>query len=205
MFMSYLEFLGSLFNSLANSSAAHHYHQHQSPSNYGSSTSLSVAMTPSSTSLNQGTSSSSALNYMSQVNFHMLQSTGSGGGGGGGGGGSSGSASQNRRRIEAQIVSKISNIFSLFSSRTRIEIVVVDLPDCVMQVLSTSLHLEMDEQYFQANWNQCIEQISNLKHRKQLFNYKLDELLRDLRYQKRSKVFVLFNSKSDQFKLIVAY
>lgn len=132
---------------------------------------------------------------MSQVNFHMLQSSGS----------SSGSATQNRKRIEAQIVAKISNIFSLFNSRTRIEIIVSEMPESIMQTLATYMRLEMDEQYFQANWNQCVEQISNLKHRKQLLNYRLDELLRDLRYRKRSKVFVLFNTKSDQFKLIVAY
>lgn len=165
--------------------------------NNSSNANLSVTMTPSSTSLSQSNTSSSSLNYLSQVNFHLLQPLGTGG--------NSGSASQNRKRVEAQILAKISSIFPLFNSRTRIEIIVTDLPDCVIEVLATSLRLEMDEQFFEANWIQCLEKITNLKHRKQLSNYRLDELLRDLRFQKRSKVFVLYNLKSDQFKLIVAY
>ena len=35
-------------------------------------------------------------------------------------------------------------------------------------------------------------------------NFKLDEILRELRYFKKSKVFILYSLKSEQYKLLVA-
>lgn len=179
----YAEFITNFLNISQNSSMASTTNSHYSPSTPSTLGALSV------------TSSSSTLNFMSQMNITTLLDTSV--------------KSQimnmsNKKKLESVVVSKISHIFSLFSSRTRIEIIVLELPDIVLQTLANSLHLEMDEQYFSANWNQCLEQITNLKHRKQLCNLRLDETLKELRYVKRSKVFILYNSKSEQFKLLVA-
>ena len=62
---------------------------------------------------------------------------------------------------------------------------------------------EMEEQYFNANWAHFLEKLNNVKSKKQLSNFKLDELIHDLRYVKKSKVFVFYSLKSDQFKLLV--
>ena len=114
------------------------------------------------------------------------------------------SSSSNRKKLESQIVSKISHVFALFNTRVRIELIVIETPDNVIQSLANGLHLEMDEQYFNANWISCLEKLNNPKYKKQLCNFKLDEVIHDLRYIKKSKVFILYSLKSDQFKLLVA-
>lgn len=217
---SYLEFLGSLLNSVSNAFGNTFYHQHHSPSTTSATSSLSVSLAPSAlaNSVSSSSSSTSALNYLAQANFHLLlessgRQTGGGGGGGqggGGGGGGAGGGTQPglslpyRKRIETQIIAKCNNVFPIFNSRTRIEIIVIDLPDNVLGVLASTLRLDQDEQAFQNSWNQCLEQIGNLKHRRLLGNYNLDQTIRDLRFAKRSKVFILFNMRNDQFKLLVA-
>lgn len=140
--------------------------------------------------------SSSSTSVMSQLNVTMLlepsnkqQSSGS---------------SSSRKKLESQIVSKISHVFALFNTRVRIELIVIETPDNVIQALANGLHLEMEEQCFNANWASCLEKINNPKYKKQLCNFKLDEILHDLRYAKKSKVFILYSLKSDQFKLLVA-
>lgn len=173
----------------ASSNSMIQQHYSSSPTNNNSSnTSFSGNLLPT-------TTSTSSLNFMSQVNFSFLQDSTSN---------KPVSKANRSKLLESQIVGKISHIFPIFNSRTRIELIALDLPDNVLQTLASCLHLEMDEQYFQVNWNQCLEQINNQKHKKQLCNFKLDELLHDLRYIKRSKVFILYNPRSDQFKLIVA-
>jgi len=115
-----------------------------------------------------------------------------------------GNIGSNRKKLEAQIVAKISHLFALFSSRTRIEVIAIDTPDNVIQCLANCLHLEMDETYFNGNWTQFLDKLNNIKFRKQLCNFRLSELIHDLRYGKKSKVFIFYSLKSDQFKLIVA-
>lgn len=157
------------------------------------------------------TTSTSTLNYLSQANFHMLVDSGwssssgrSSSGGGGIGSGSGGGSNAAVTSFKAQVVAKCSHVFALFASRTRIEIIVVDLPDNVLNTLATTLRLDSDEPCFHSSWTQCLEQITNLKHKRLLCNYNLDQIIRDLRYSKRSKVFILYNLKSEQFKLLVA-
>lgn len=110
----------------------------------------------------------------------------------------------NRRKLESQVISKLNHIFGIFNSKTRIELIVIETPENVIQALANGLHLEMEEQYFSSNWNQCLDKINNHKYKKQLCNFKLEEILHDLRYLKRSKVFILYSLKSEQFKLLVA-
>jgi hypothetical protein len=62
----------------------------------------------------------------------------------------------------------------------------------------------MEDQFFYMNWNQCLEKIGNTKYKKQLCNFRLDEILYDYRYSKKSKVFILYSLKSGGFKLLVA-
>jgi hypothetical protein len=145
-------------------------------------------------------SSTSLSSFSSQVNVTLLtepssrpQSTHGGGG-----------STQHRKKVESQIWPKLKHIFALFSSKTRIEIIAIETPEMVIQVLANGLHLEMEEQYFNSNWMQCMEKLNNSKFRKQLINFRLDEILHDLRYLRKSKVFILYSLKSDQFKLLVA-
>jgi translation initiation factor 2-alpha kinase 4 len=113
-------------------------------------------------------------------------------------------ASSTRKKLESQVVSKIGHVFGLFNARIRIELIVIETPDMVLQALANGLHLEMDEQHFNSNWVQCLDKLNNVKYKRQLGNFKLDEIIRELRYAKKSKVFILFSLKSEQFKLLVA-
>ena len=139
--------------------------------------------------------SNSSLNNMPQLNITLLLEPSSRSQ-------SSNSSNVNRKKLETQIVNKIGHVFALFSTRTRIELIAIETPDNVIQALANGLHLDMDESAYMGNWNQCLDKI-NQKYRKQLTNFKLDDIIRDLRYSKRSKVFMLYSLKSDQYKLIV--
>jgi len=110
----------------------------------------------------------------------------------------------NRKKLEIQIATKISQAVSLFNARTRIELIAIDTPDNVIQTLANYLHLEMEEQCFNANWLLFLEKLENTRFKKQLCNFRLNELIRDLRYVKKSKVFVFYSLRSEQFKLLVA-
>ena len=108
----------------------------------------------------------------------------------------------NKKKLEAQLVSKVNSVCNLFNARTRIELIAIEVQDNVIQCLATGLHLEMDEQYFNQNWQQCLDKL-NIKAKKQLANFRVDEIIKDLRYSRRSKIFILYSLKSDQFKLLV--
>lgn len=174
---SYLDFIDSRLNSVAPSS-------------------ISFASTPIAVqSVTQSNlSSSTTLNVLSQLNVTLLLEPSSR---------QQSMVGSGRKKLENQIVTKINHVFGLFNTRVRIELIVIETPDNVIQALANGLHLEMDEQYFQSNWAQCLEKINNLKYKKQLCNFRLDEILRDLRYFKKSKVFILYSLKSEQFKLLV--
>lgn len=173
---SYSDLLSTIFTSVSNSSIP---------------TTQSNAQTP-----NTSSNTPSVSNLTSQLNITFLmdlanrQQTNSGG--------------RNKARLESQIISKISQVLSLFSSRIRIELIVLETADIVIQTLATGLHLEMEESNYVMNWNQCIEKLNNQRYKRQLTTLNLDQVIRDLRYVRRSKVFILYNLKSDQFKLMVA-
>jgi serine/threonine protein kinase len=135
-------------------------------------------------------SSSSSLNTTSQLNTIILveQATRS---------------QSSRKKFESQIIPKISHILNLFNSRTRIELIAIDTPDNVIQVLAKELHLEMNLESFDSNWLQCLEKLNNTRYKRQLISLRFDEIIKDLRYTKKSKVFILFSLKTHQFKLLV--
>jgi hypothetical protein len=175
---SYLDFIDSRINSVAPSS-------------------ISFASTPIATQNSNAPSSttSTSHNVMSQLNITLLLEPSSK---------PQSIAGSTRKKLESQVVSKISHVLALFNTRIRIELIVIETPDNVIQALANGLHLEMDEQTFNSNWAQCMEKINNLKYKKQLTNFKLDEIIRESRYFKKSKVFILYSLKSEQFKLLVA-
>ena len=162
-----------------------------------STNSLSMPSMPQSASGISSSNSTTAMpnNVMSQLNITILLEPSSK---------QQSTSGSTRKKLEQQLVAKLTHIFSLFSSRTRIELIAIETPDNVIQTLANGLHLEMEEQYFNANWMVCLEKLNNSKYKKQLCNFKLDEILHDLRYFKKSKVFILYSLKSDQFKLVVA-
>lgn len=108
-----------------------------------------------------------------------------------------------RKKLESQIMTKVNHVITLFNSKTRIELIALEVPDNVINCLANGLRLDMDEQHLSSNWAQCLEKLNSAKNKKQLCNYKLDEIIRELRYNKKSKVFILYNLKSDQYKLLV--
>lgn len=108
-----------------------------------------------------------------------------------------------RKKIEVQLLSKINHVLTLFNSKTRIELIAMEVQDNVIHCLANGLRLDMDEHHFRSNWNQCLEKLNNVKNKRQLHNFKFDEIIYDLRYVKKSKVFILFSTKSDQYKLLV--
>ncbi len=152
----------------------------------------SVMNTP--TSSNVSTIMTSSGNFASQLNVtfllesHKQQST----------------SGPNRKKVESQIIGKLNHVFSLFSSRTRIELILIETTDNVLQILANGLHLEMEENFFNLNWAQCLDKLNNSKYKKQLYNYRLDEIIYEYRYIKKSKVFILYSLKSENFKLLVA-
>ncbi len=108
-----------------------------------------------------------------------------------------------RQKLENQLLNKIGNVLTLFNSKTRIELIAMEVQDNVIQCLASGLRLDMDENHFNSNWSQCLERLNNAKNRKQLVSFKLDEILCEMRYVRKSKVFIFYSLKSDQFKLIV--
>ena len=177
-FSSYLDFIDSRLNSVQPSSISF------------ASTPIAIQNANASTS-----STSTTHNIMSQLNITLLLEPSSK---------PQSIAGSTRKKLESQVVSKINHVLALFNTRIRIELIVIETPDNVIQALANGLHLEMDEQLFNSNWAQCMEKINNLKYKKQLSNFKLDEIIRESRYFKKSKVFILYSLKSEQFKLLVA-
>jgi hypothetical protein len=177
-FSSYLDFIDSRLSSVQPSS-------------------ISFASTPIAIQNGNASASSSSTGYniMSQLNITLLLEPSSK---------PQSIAGSTRKKLESQVVSKISHVLALFNTRIRIELIVIETPENVIQALANGLHLEMDEQLFNSNWAQCMEKINNLKYKKQLSNFKLDEIIRESRYFKKSKVFILYSLKSEQFKLLVA-
>jgi hypothetical protein len=111
--------------------------------------------------------------------------------------------SLNYKKIESQTVTRLAHILQLFSNRTRIEVIAIEIIDSVLQQLANSIHFDCDEQHFALNWKDFLDKL-NPKCRKQIINFKLEEILRDLRYKARSKVFVIYSLKSEQYKIFVA-
>ena len=147
----------------------------------------------SNTGSNSSQSSSKSTNAFSQLNITILHENS----------GKQQQQTANRKKYEAQILPKIGQVLSLFSSRTRVELIGIDSPDNVIQCLASGLHLEADEASFSSNWTQCLEKLSNTRFKKQLISFKLDEVIRELRYVECSKVFIFYSLKTNQFKLIV--
>ena len=155
---------------------------------------ISHACTASNVTASPAPSSSTGTGIFSQLNMTILQET------------TSRSRAANKSKLESQITSKINHVISLFNSRVRIELIAIDTPDNVIQCLASNLHLESDETSFNSNWTQCLEKLNNIKLKKQLISFRLDEVLKGLRYGRdgpRSKVFILYSLKTDQFRLLV--
>ena len=145
--------------------------------------------------LNYNLASFSSANISSQINITLLSEPSTRQQGNDRGG-------SNKKKLEAQLISKVNSVCNLFNTRTRIELIAIEVQDNVIQCLANGLHLEMDEQYFNQNWQQCLDKL-NIKAKKQLANLRVDEIIKDLRYSRKSKIFILYSLKSDQFKLLV--
>ena len=100
-----------------------------------------------------------------------------------------------RKNLEARLITKINHVLTLFNSKTRVELIAMEVQDNVINCLANGLRLDMDEKHFSSNWSQCLENLNNIKSKKQLSNFRLDEMLRDFRYVKKSKVFVFLQFK----------
>ena len=108
-----------------------------------------------------------------------------------------------RKKLEAQLLTKINHILAIFHAKTRIELIAMEVPDNVIHCLAQGLGLDMEENHFNSNWSQCLERLNSVKNKKQFVNFKLDEILCEMRYARKSKVFILYSLKSDQYRLIV--
>ncbi len=108
-----------------------------------------------------------------------------------------------RQKLETQLMNKIGHVLTLFNSKTRIELIAMEVQDNVIQCLANGLRLDMDEAHFNSNWSQCLDRLNSAKNRRQLVNFRLDEIVSEMRYARKSKVFILYSLKSDQYKLLV--
>lgn len=119
---------------------------------------------------------------------------------------SSRNSNANFKKIESQIITRLMHVLQLFSTRTRIEVIAIEINDSVLQLLANSIHLESDEAHFDLNWKEFLDKLDKLNSRcrRQIINFKLEELIRDLRYKVRSKVFIIYSIKSEQYKIFVA-
>ena len=106
------------------------------------------------------------------------------------------------KKLESQIINRLMHILQLFSTRTRIEVIAVEIIDLILQQLANSVHLDCDEQHFDLQWKDFIDKL-NPRSRKLITSLRLEEVLRDLRFRARSKIFIIYSLKSEHFKVFV--
>lgn len=106
-----------------------------------------------------------------------------------------------KKKIENQIQYKLSSLSSLFTSKSRIEVFVFDLHETILTALTSSLFIEDDIAY-----KTSIETIiENTPHRYRDTINSFSDKFKELRFIKKSKLFVISSYKTDFCRFMAAF
>ncbi|CAF4393029.1 unnamed protein product [Rotaria socialis] len=105
-----------------------------------------------------------------------------------------------KKKIENQLQYKFSSISTLFTSKSRIEIFVFDVPDSILTTLISTLCIEDEVSYYKS-LRLTIEQIPTRFH--DTIN-RFSDQLKELRFVKKSKLFVIVSYKTDFYRFMAA-
>lgn len=96
---------------------------------------------------------------------------------------------------------KLSTISSLFTSRSRIEVFVFDIPDNVLTVIISTLLIE-EETSFKTSLRAIIDKTPTRFHDP---IHAFADQMKGLRFVKRSKLFVISSYKTDFYRFMAAF
>jgi hypothetical protein len=96
---------------------------------------------------------------------------------------------------------KLSTISSLFTSKSRIEVFVFDIPDSILTIIISTLLIE-DEISYNTSLRAIIEKIPT-----RFYDtiYRFSDQLKELRFMKKSKLFVISSYKTDFYRFMAAF
>ncbi|CAF0823490.1 unnamed protein product [Adineta steineri] len=106
-----------------------------------------------------------------------------------------------KKKIENQVHYKLSTISSLFTSKSRIEVFVFDIPDLILTILISTLLIE-DEISYNSSVRTLIEKIPTRFHDT---IYRFSDQLKEIRFLKKSKLFVISSYKTDFYRFMAAF
>ncbi|CAF3396443.1 unnamed protein product [Rotaria sp. Silwood1] len=106
-----------------------------------------------------------------------------------------------KKKIENQVQYKLSTISSLFTSKSRIEVFVFDISDVVLTIIISTLLIE-DEISYNTSLRATIEKIPPRFHDT---IYRFSDQLKELRFIKKAKLFVIASYKTDFYRFMAAF
>lgn len=96
---------------------------------------------------------------------------------------------------------KLSSITLFFTSKSRIEVFVFDTPDSILTTIISTLVIE-DEVHFDSSLRTIIEKIQPRYHDTIC---RSANQMKELRFVKKSKLFVISSYKTDFYRFMVAF
>lgn len=102
--------------------------------------------------------------------------------------------------FQIQVQYKLSTLSSLFTSKSRIDVFIFDIGDSILSDIVSTLCLD-DESSF-AN---SLEMVLGKSGRFRDVIFRFGEQLRDLRFSKKSKLFVISSCKTDFYRFMAAF
>ncbi|CAF0743751.1 unnamed protein product [Rotaria sordida] len=106
-----------------------------------------------------------------------------------------------KKKIENQVQYKLSSISSLFTSKSRIEVFVFDISDLILTIIISTLLIE-DEISYNTSLRATIEKIPTRFHDT---IYRFSDQLKELRFIKKAKLFVIASYKTDFYRFMAAF
>ncbi|CAF2775368.1 unnamed protein product [Rotaria sp. Silwood2] len=146
---------------------------------------LSIKNTPSSTSLNPNNEPISAGAQLN-IYLYLIEPM---------------NKSIPKKKIENQVQYKLSTISSLFTSKSRIEVFVFDISDLILTIIISTLLIE-DEASYNISLRATIEKVPPRFHDT---IYRFSDQLKELRFIKKAKLFVIASYKTDFYRFMAAF
>ena len=105
------------------------------------------------------------------------------------------------RFYHSKVHYKLSTVSSLFTSKSRIDVFVFDIPDSILTIIISTFLIE-DETSFNSSVRTAIEKIPARFH--DTIN-RFSDQLKELRFIKKARLFVLSSYKTDFCRFMVAF
>lgn len=106
-----------------------------------------------------------------------------------------------RKKIENQVQYKLSSLSASFTSKSLIEVFVFDQPDSLLTTIISTLSIE-DENQFDTSLRLILDKRSS---RIQDLIRQFSDHMRELRFVKKSKLFVISSYKTDFYRFMAAF